>query len=96
LPDGSAVLDVPCGGGFALRGLRPDQDVRSVAADTSTDMLARAQRRAADLGRDDIVFTEANIERMPFDYNEFDLCVSFNGLHCLPDPAAPSARSPAA
>jgi SAM-dependent methyltransferase len=31
---------------------------------------------------------EADIERMPFDDNEFDLCVSFNGLHCLPDPAA--------
>ncbi len=25
---------------------------------------------------------------MPFDDNEFDMCVSFNGLHCLPDPAA--------
>jgi SAM-dependent methyltransferase len=25
---------------------------------------------------------------MPFGDNEFDLCVSFNGLHCLPDPAA--------
>ncbi|MGB8503602.1 class I SAM-dependent methyltransferase [Mycobacterium sp.] len=88
LPDGSAVLDVPCGGGLALRGLRSDQRVRYVAADISTDMLARARRRAADLGRDDIEFTEADIERMPFDDKEFDLCVSFNGLHCLPDPAA--------
>ena len=86
LPDGSAVLDVPCGGGLALRGLRSDQRVRYVAADISTDMLARARRRAADLGRDDIEFTEADIERMPFDDKEFDLCVSFNGLHCLPDP----------
>ena len=88
LPDGSAVLDVPCGGGLALRGLRSDQRVRYVAADISTDMLARARRRAADLGRYDIEFTEADIERMPFDDKEFDLCVSFNGLHCLPDPAA--------
>ena len=88
LPDGSAVLDVPCGGGLALRGLRSDQRVRYVAADISTDMLARARRRAADLGRYDIEFTEADIERMPFGDKEFDLCVSFNGLHCLPDPAA--------
>lgn len=88
LPDGSAVLDIPCGGGVALRGLRPGQQVRYVAADISVDMLSRARRRAAELGRDDIEFTEANIERMPFDDNEFDLCVSFNGLHCLPDPAA--------
>jgi ubiquinone/menaquinone biosynthesis C-methylase UbiE len=88
LPDGSAVLDVPCGGGVALRGLRPGQSLRYVAADLSADMLARARTRAATLGLDDIEFVEADIERMPFDDNEFDLCVSFNGLHCLPDPAA--------
>jgi SAM-dependent methyltransferase len=88
LPEGSAVLDVPCGGGVALRGLRPGQSLRYVAADISTDMLDRARARAATLGRDDIEFVEADIERMPFEDNEFDLCVSFNGLHCLPDPAA--------
>jgi SAM-dependent methyltransferase len=88
LPDGSAVLDVPCGGGLALRGMRSDQRVRYVGADISSDMLTRARRRAAALGRYDIEFIEADIVRMPFDDNEFDLCVSFNGLHCLPDPAA--------
>jgi SAM-dependent methyltransferase len=88
LPDGSVVLDVPCGGGVALRGLRPGQSLRYVAADLSAEMLARARTRATGLGRDDIEFVEADIERMPFDDNEFDLCVSFNGLHCLPDPAA--------
>nr|WP_207949643.1 methyltransferase domain-containing protein [Mycobacterium eburneum] len=88
LPDGAAVLDVPCGGGVALRGLRPGQRVRYVAADISPDMLGRARRAASGLGLDGIEFTEANIERMPFADNEFDLCVTFNGLHCLPDPAA--------
>jgi SAM-dependent methyltransferase len=44
LPDGASVLDVPCGGGVALRGLRPGQEVRYVAADISLDMLARARR----------------------------------------------------
>ena len=88
LPDGSAVLDVPCGGGVALRGLRSDQKVRYVAADISPDMLARARRQASAMGRDDIEFTEADIERLPFGDGEFDLCMCFNGLHCLPDPAA--------
>ena len=88
LRDGAAVLDIPCGGGPALRGLRPDQRVRYVAADISTGMLARARRRAAELGLHDIEFTEADVERMPFEDNEFDLCLSFNGLHCLRDPAA--------
>jgi SAM-dependent methyltransferase len=45
MPDGSAVLDVPCGGGIALRGLRQGQQVRYVAADISPDMLARAGSR---------------------------------------------------
>jgi SAM-dependent methyltransferase len=88
LPDSSAVLDVPCGGGVALRGLRADQKVRYVAADVSVDMLARARRQAFAMGRDDIEFTEADIERLPFGDGEFDLCMCFNGLHCLPDPAA--------
>jgi ubiquinone/menaquinone biosynthesis C-methylase UbiE len=88
MPDGSAILDVPCGGGVALRGLRQDQQVRYVAADISPDMLARARRQASALGHHDIEFTEADIERMPFADGEFDLCVSFNGLHCLPNPAA--------
>jgi SAM-dependent methyltransferase len=88
LPDGASVLDIPCGGGVALRGLRPGQRLRYVAADISPDMLVRARARAAALGRNDIEFVEADITRMPFDDNEFDLCVSFNGLHCLPDPVA--------
>src|SRR5699024_1158723 len=68
------------------------QQVRYVAADISPDMLLRARRRAAGLGLDDVEFTEASIERMPFADNEFDLCVSFNGLHCLPDPATAVAE----
>ena len=88
LPDGSAVLDIPCGGGLAFRGLREGQQVRYVAADISPDMLARARRRASAMGREGVEFAEADIERMPFSDGEFDLCLCFNGLHCLPDPAA--------
>jgi ubiquinone/menaquinone biosynthesis C-methylase UbiE len=88
MPDGASILDVPCGGGLALRGLRHGQQVRYVAADISPDMLARARRQASAAGRDDISFTEADIKRMPFADGEFDLCLCFNGLHCLPDPAA--------
>jgi len=88
LPDGSAVLDIPCGGGLAFRGLREGQQVRYVAADISPDMLVRARRRASARGREGVEFAEADIERMPFSDGEFDLCLCFNGLHCLPDPAA--------
>lgn len=86
-PAGSAVLDVPCGGGVALRGLRPGQGIRYVAADISAGMLARtmavATRRhvAAQVER-----VLADVGRLPFHDGEFDLVASFTGLHCFPDP----------
>lgn len=85
LPDGAAVLDVPCGGGVALRGVRPG--IRYVGADISLDMLARTRRQAGRRGLH-VELAEADVVRLPFADAEFDLCVSFNGLHCLPDPAA--------
>jgi len=91
LPAGTSVLDTPCGGGLALRGLRPGQDVRYLAADLSTVMLDRTRRRAADLGltgtKPRIAYVGADIERLPFADGEFDVVVCFNGLHCLPNPA---------
>ena len=47
LPAGSRVLDVPSGSGVALRGLRPLQGVRVVAADISPTMLGRTLATAA-------------------------------------------------
>lgn len=88
-PAGARVLDVPCGGGFAFRGLRPGQDCRYVAADISSDMLGRARRRATQLDVTDLMeFTDADITDLPFPDNTFDLALTFNGLHCLPDPRA--------
>ncbi|MEO6792354.1 MAG: class I SAM-dependent methyltransferase [Mycobacterium sp.] len=88
LPDGSAVLDVPCGGGVTTAHLRAGQRVRYVAMDISAGMLDHARRRLRPEQRDNVEFVEASIEAIPFADDEFDLCVSFNGLHCLPDPAA--------
>lgn len=88
-PAGAQILDIPCGGGFAFRGLRPGQDCRYVAADISPDMLRRARSRATELGvADQMEFTEADVTDLPFPDNTFDLAVTFNGLHCLPDPRA--------
>jgi SAM-dependent methyltransferase len=85
LPDGAAVLDVPCGGGVALRGVRPG--LRYVGADVAPGMLARARRASARCGVE-VELIAADAARLPLAGDEFDLCVSFNGLHCLPDPAA--------
>ena len=93
VPDDSQVLDVPCGGGVAFRGLRPGQRVRYVAADISPGMLRRARRAAERLGlAGQIELVEANVESLPFEAETFDLCLCLNSLHCFADPAAALAE----
>jgi ubiquinone/menaquinone biosynthesis C-methylase UbiE len=87
LPAGAAVLDVPCGSGVALRGLRPGQGLRYVAADISPAMLERTIKTAEGYGVvDQVEALEADVGALPFADGEFDMCVSFTGLHCFPDP----------
>lgn len=86
-PAGSSVLDIPCGGGVALRGLRPGQGVRYVAADIAQTMLDRTMDAARERGVADQVEPQlADVGQLPFGDGEFDLVVSFTGLHCFPDP----------
>ena len=86
---GSSVLDIPTGGGVALRGIRPGQGIRYVAADISPDMLERARRVAGERGvEDQVEFETADVERLPFEVGEFDRVISFAGLHCFPRPRA--------
>ncbi len=88
LPAGSCVLDVPCGGGVALRGLEPGQGIEYVAADISTDMLARTMEAARDRGvAEQVIPRVADVAELPFEDASFDLVLSFTGLHCFPDPA---------
>ncbi|TDB83225.1 class I SAM-dependent methyltransferase [Actinomadura sp. KC216] len=75
--DPSALtLDVPCGGGIAVR-----DNPRHVGVDLSWTMLTRARRKTKTL-------LQADIYALPFRDSTFDACVTYNGLHCLPDPAA--------
>jgi SAM-dependent methyltransferase len=87
-PAGARVLDIPCGGGVALRGLKPGQGVAYVAADIAQSMLDRTMRAAERRGVDDQVVPQlADVGDLPFADDSFDLVVSFTGLHCFPDPA---------
>ena len=87
-PAGARILDVPCGGGVALRGLWPGQGVEYVAADIAQAMLDRTLHAAVDRGvEDQVVPRLADVAELPFDTASFDLVVSFTGLHCFPDPA---------
>jgi ubiquinone/menaquinone biosynthesis C-methylase UbiE len=87
VPEGTAILDIPCGGGVAFRGLGPERRVRYVAADLSRHMLTRARREAGRLGLSQIELVEADVEELPFEDESFDLCIAYNSLHCFPAPA---------
>lgn len=87
LPDGARVLDVPVGGGVALRGLRPGAGLDYVAADISPTMLARSLATARSRGVADQVTTAiADVGNLPFADDSFEMVVSFTGLHVFPDP----------
>ncbi len=86
-PAGARILDVPCGGGVALRGLQPGQQVSYVAADIAREMLERTMDAARDAGvEDQLEVRVADVATLPFPDGDFDLVVSFTGLHCFPDP----------
>ena len=87
LPAGTAVLDVPSGGGVLLRGLRPGHGLRYVAADISPLMLARVRAEAARRRLDGVETVEADAGALPFAGGEFGVVASYSGLHCVPDPA---------
>jgi ubiquinone/menaquinone biosynthesis C-methylase UbiE len=87
LPAGSVVLDVPCGGGVALRGLRPGQGVTYLAADIAQAMLDRTMTSARSRGVADQVEPQlADVGALPLADGSVDLVVTFTGLHCFPDP----------
>jgi SAM-dependent methyltransferase len=86
VPEGGAALDIPCGGGVALRGLEGAGSVRFVAADISPAMLDRTESVARARGLPNVETRLADVEAMPFEDGEFDLVLSFAGLHCFPNP----------
>ncbi|HVK28587.1 MAG TPA: class I SAM-dependent methyltransferase [Nocardioides sp.] len=87
-PAGARILDIPCGGGVALRGLTPGQGVEYVAADIAQSMLDRTLEAAQERGVADQVEPRiADVGDLPFADDSFDLVVTFTGLHCFPDPA---------
>ncbi|MBF4768163.1 class I SAM-dependent methyltransferase [Nocardioides agariphilus] len=87
LQAGSVVLDVPCGGGVALRGLRPGQGLTYLAVDIAQAMLDRTLAAARRRGvADQVVPRLADVGALPRQTGSVDLVVTFTGLHCFPSP----------
>lgn len=84
--DGATIVDVPSGGGVALRALAPHQQVRYIAVDIDPDMLARTRAKAAALGLNQVETVEADMCRLPFDEASVDLLCTYSGLHMIDKP----------
>ncbi len=83
---GARIADVPCGGGVALRALRPGQDVRYIAGDLDERMLSRARRRASATSLGQVEVIRADMTALPLEEESVDLFVSFSGLHMIHQP----------
>lgn len=80
-PDGGAVLDVGTGPGVLLTEIaRRRGDVRLTGIDLSDDMVARALNNVAGLG-ERVTAHVADVARLPFPDDAFDLVVTSLSLH---------------
>jgi SAM-dependent methyltransferase len=84
---GETVIDVPCGGGVALRALSPGQQISYLAGDIDPEMVERTRRRAAARGLTQVQVEIADMEALPYEDAAADVFVSFSGLHMVDDPA---------
>ena len=84
LPPNARVIDVGCGYGFnTLELAKRGWDV--VGIDKDSERLSVAQDLAEIEGRH-IDFRKGNLYRLPFEDNQFDLCLFFEVIEHLRDP----------
>ncbi len=81
---GERVLDVACGTGNTALAARARGAVVT-GLDLTPELLAVAERRAADEGWDDVTWQIGDAEAMPFPDGAFDVVVSSCGLMFAPD-----------
>jgi trans-aconitate 2-methyltransferase len=82
-----SVLDIGCGQGRITREIAARvPEGRVVGVDASERMIALARKQAAVSPRPNLEFAMADARHLTF-HNEFDLVVSFNALHWIPEQA---------
>ncbi len=75
-----SIAEVPCPGGVAVRALRRGQDVRYLACDEDSRMLARARRRARRRSLTHSEFHRAPLSALPFADGEIDVFLCYGVL----------------
>jgi trans-aconitate 2-methyltransferase len=88
LKDSERILDVGCGDGKITAEIASRVPRGSVVGvDPSGDMISFAQSHFGPATRPNLRFEVADARSLPFK-NEFDLVVSFNALHWIPEQGA--------
>ena len=83
------MLEVPVGTGVLTMPIyKTLPDAAITCLDYSADMMASAQRRAANMGLNNIDFIQGDVGALPFNDESFDLVLSLNGFHAFPDKEA--------
>lgn len=80
------MLEVPVGTGVLTMPVYktlPNAEIHCL--DYSADMMATAQRRAENMGIQNIQFRQGDVGALPYEDNSFDLLLSLNGFHAFPD-----------
>jgi ubiquinone/menaquinone biosynthesis C-methylase UbiE len=81
---GERVLDIACGTGNTALMARA-RGAAVTGLDLTPELLAIAQKRAAEAGYDNITWKEGDAESLPFPDGTFDVVVSSCGLMFAPD-----------
>lgn len=81
--DGELLLDVPCGGGLALRALGKDQRLRFVALDVDPAMLVRTRKKTQARNLQQVELVEGDMRELPIESATIDRVFSFSGLHMI-------------
>ena len=86
---GDHVLDVGCGTGQTTRdAARAAPSGSALGVDTSEDMLARARRRSAEEGVQNVAFERGDAQTHPLPASHFDWIISRFGTMFFADPVA--------
>lgn len=83
--EGALVLDIATGGGHTAIALAPHV-ARVVATDLTPEMLESAREHAARRGAENIDFTLADAEALPFEDRSFDIVTCRIAAHHFPHP----------
>ena len=80
------MLEVPVGTGILTMPIYQNLKKADITClDYSNEMMARAEKRATNMGIKNISFVQGDVGKLPFENETFDLVLSMNGLHVFPD-----------